>query len=138
MRRSKACLYIGELTTGASPRLPTIPRESTEAPLKGSTLPMAKTSPACVRKTATATPSTSAATPPSSGIASTRTHRSSSQRQLDHDGAPTGISAGAIGWICPRSVVNSIVGSGVPGALTKVTKRSSFDGSSSVARHSSS
>ena len=33
---------------------------------------------------------------------------------------------------CPRSVTNSIVGSGAPGALTNDTKRSSFAGSSST------
>jgi hypothetical protein len=48
------------------------------------------------------------------------------------------MSAGAIGWIWSRSVVNAIVGSGVSGALTKETNRSSLAGSSSVARHSSS
>jgi hypothetical protein len=71
VRRSKACLYIGELTTGTSPRVPTMPRESTDAPLKGSTLERANTSPSKERKTATAEPSTRAATPPSSGITST-------------------------------------------------------------------
>ena len=48
-----------------------MPRDSTDAPLKGSTLPIAKTVPSWVRMTATASPRTSAATPPSSGIEST-------------------------------------------------------------------
>ena len=57
--------------------------------------------------------------------------------EVRHAGAPTGINAGAMGWTWSRSVVKAIVGSGVSGALTKVTNRASFSGSSSVARHSS-
>ena len=41
VRRSKACLCIGEATNGTSPRVPTMPRASTDAFANGSWLPSA-------------------------------------------------------------------------------------------------
>ncbi len=36
VRRSNTCFYIGDATVGASPFVPTMPREMTYAPLYGS------------------------------------------------------------------------------------------------------
>ncbi len=59
-------------TVAASPRLPTMPRDRTIAPLNGSWLLSAWTVPSTVRNSATCSPPTSAATPRSTGTCSSR------------------------------------------------------------------
>ena len=60
-------------------------------------------------------------------------HRSCGHRLTS--GIPMDTGRAGTGW--PRSTTNEIDGSGVSGALTNETKRRSFSGSSSTARHSS-
>ena len=66
MRRSKACLYIGEKITGTSSpstsREPISPRAITLARLYGSHMPTAYTRSSCSRTTVTWRPATNAAT----------------------------------------------------------------------------
>ncbi len=75
VRRSNTCLYMGEATVGTPPRSPTIPRESTAAPLNGSIWSVAKIRPSNVRNSAICRSPSSAAAPRSTSRSSTRQTR---------------------------------------------------------------